>query len=139
LLLAAVAFYLLRKKKSASLPAPEIVIDPYEEAMEQLELLHRDKPEAKKYYSKLTDIFRLYIFRKKGILSLQKTTADLVLQLQDLNISKEQFDKLSQALRLSDFVKFAKYVPTGDDDRQCFEDIRNSIMAIEKSASNASL
>jgi hypothetical protein len=69
-------------------------------------------------------------------LSLQKTTADLILQLRDLHFSKEQFDKLSQALRLSDFVKFAKYVPTKDDDRNCFEEIKNSIMTIEKSESN---
>ena len=100
LLLAAIAVYLLQKKKPTALPAPEIKVDPFEEAMKQLEQLQRDKPEAKKYHSKLTDIFRLYVFRKKGILSLQKTTADLVLQLRDLHFSKEQFDKLSQALRL---------------------------------------
>ena len=135
LLLAVIAVYLLRKKKSAALPAPEIKIDPYEEAMKELEQLQRDKQEAKKYHSKLTDIFRLYIFRKKGILSLQKTTADLVLQLRDLNLSKEQFDKLSQALRLSDFVKFAKYVPTSEDDIAVFEDISNTIKTIEQSES----
>jgi LPXTG-motif cell wall-anchored protein len=139
LLLAAVAVYLLRKKKPVARPAPEIMIDPYEEAMKELEQLQRDKPEAKKYHSKLTDIFRLYIFRKKGILSLQKTTADLVLQLRDLNLNKEQFDKLSQALRLSDFVKFAKYVPTSDDDRNCFEEIKNSIITIEKTEAKSSV
>ncbi|HMK26382.1 MAG TPA: hypothetical protein VK483_10155 [Chitinophagaceae bacterium] len=135
LLLAAIAVYLLRKKKPAALPAQEIRTDPYEDAMKELEQLQRDKPEAKKYHSKLTDIFRLYVFRKKGILSLQKTTADLVLQLRDLNLNKEQFDKLSQALRLSDFVKFAKYVPTKDDDKNCFEEIKKSIMTLEKSES----
>jgi hypothetical protein len=132
ILLAAVVVYLLRKKKSALHHVPEVMIDPYGEAMKELEKLQRDKPEAKKYHSKLTDIFRLYIFRKKGILSLQKTTADLVLQLRDLNFNKEQFDKLSQALRLSDFVKFARYVPTGDDDRNCFEEIKKSIMTLEQ-------
>jgi len=137
LLLAAIVIYLLRKKKPVLVAAPEIVIDPYEEAIKELEQLQRDKPEAKKYHSKLTDIFRLYIFRKKGILPLQKTTADLVLQLRDLNLSKEQFDKLSQALRLSDFVKFAKYVPTQEDDKKTFEEIYNSIMTIEKSESNS--
>ena len=136
LLLAAAVVYLLRKKMPALLPpAREIMIDPYEEAMKQLDLLQRDKPEAKKYYSKLTDIFRLYVFRKKGILSLQKTTADLVLQLRDLDFSKEQSDKLSQALRLSDFVKFAKYVPGNEDDRLVFEVILNTIKIIEQSGS----
>jgi hypothetical protein len=135
LLLAAITVYLLRKKKPAPFHVPELVIDPYEEAMKQLEQLQKDKPEAKKYHSKLTDIFRLYIFRKKGILSLQKTTADLVLQLRDFNFSKEQLDKLSQALRLSDFVKFAKYAPTQEDDKKVFEDILNTIKIIEQSGS----
>lgn len=135
LLLAAVVIYLLRKKKPAPLPAPELMVDPFEEAMKQLEQLERDNPDAKKYHSGLTDIFRLYIFRKKGILSLQKTTADLILQLRDLNFSKEQFDKLSQALRLSDFVKFAKYIPSSDDDKLVFEVISNTIKIIEQSGS----
>lgn len=132
LLLTAIAVYLLRKKRPAPLPAPKVMIDPYEEAMKQLELLQKDKPDAKKYHSKLTDVFRLYVFRKKGILSLQKTTADLVLQLRDLNLSKEQFDKLSQALRLSDFVKFAKYIPSAEDDKSTFDVIKNSIKEIEQ-------
>lgn len=135
LLLIAIAVYLLRKKKPATVALPKIEIDPYKEAMQQLEQLQKEKPEAKNYHSRLTDIFRLYVFRKKGILSLQKTTADLVLQLRDLDLNKEQFDKLSQALRLSDFVKFAKYVPSNDDDRNCFEEIKKSIITLEKSES----
>jgi len=132
LLLATVSIYLLRKKKPVTLPAPGVVVDPYEEAMKQLELLQKDKPDAKKYHSKLTDIFRLYVFRKKGILSLQKTTTDLVLQLRELNISKEQFYNLSQALRVSDFVKFARYIPTHEDDTAVFEVILNTIKIIEQ-------
>jgi hypothetical protein len=65
-------------------------------------------------------------------LSLQKTTDDLVIQLKSLNLSKEQFDKLSQSLRLSDFVKFAKYIPGKEDDSNSFNEIRNAIITIEK-------
>ncbi len=133
LLLGLVWLYLQRKKKPEPVVASKVVINPYDEAMKQLEQLERDKPAAKLYYSKLTDIFRLYIFRKKGILSLQKTTDDLVVQLKSLNLNKEQFDKLSQSLRLSDFVKFAKYIPSDDDTRTSFEEIKNTIVIIEKS------
>ena len=132
LLLALLLFYLLKKKKPAPVSVRKVSINPYEEAMKQLEQLHREKPETKLYYSKLTDIFRLYIFQKKGILSLQKTTDDLVIQLKSLNLGKEQFDKLSQSLRLSDFVKFAKYIPSADDDSNSFNEIRNAIITIEK-------
>ena len=135
LLLASVAVYLLRKKKPAPHHAQDVMIDPYEEAMQQLGQLQKDKPEFKKYHSTLTDIFRLYVFRKKGILSLQKTTADLVLQLKELNFTKEQYDKLFQALRLSDFVKFAKYIPSNEDDNSVFEIILNTIKIIEQPGS----
>ena len=133
LLLGILLYYLARKKKPVPVSAPKAVINPYEEAMKQLEQLQREKPEAKQYYSRLTDIFRLYIFRKKGILSLQKTTDDMVLQLQNLNMDKEQFDKLAQSLRLSDFVKFAKYIPTSEDDKSTFAEIKKAIITIEKS------
>jgi hypothetical protein len=135
LLLMVVVVYLLRKKRPVPVASAKAETDPYKEAIQQLEQLQRDKPDSKKYHSRLTDIFRLYIFRKKGILSLQKTTTDLVLQLKDLNISKEQFDKLSQALRLSDFVKFAKYISSSEDDKTVFEVILSTIKNIEQSGS----
>jgi LPXTG-motif cell wall-anchored protein len=139
LLLGLLLFYLLKKKKPVPVSMPKVIINPYEEAMKQLQQLQKQKPEAKQYYSKLTDIFRLYIFQKKGILSLQKTTDDLVIQLKSLNLNKEQFDKLSQSLRLGDFVKFAKYIPGNEDDSNAFNEIRNAIMTIEKMEAKAPL
>lgn len=139
LLLLLLLIYFLRKKRPEPVSVPKLTINPYEEAMKQLEQLQKDKPDSKNYYSILTDIFRLYIFRKKGILSLQKTTDDLILRLRDMSLEKEQFNKLSQSLRLSDFVKFAKYTPSVDDDTNCFRDIKNSIIIIEKSGSDSSL
>ena len=132
LLLAALLYFLLKKKKPQSSEAKKANINPYEEAMNGLEQLQRNKPVAKEYYSKLIDIFRLYVFRKKGLLSLQKTTDDLIVQLRDLDLSKDQYDKLAQSLRLGDFVKFAKYIPSADDDRNSLEEIKKSIVTIEK-------
>jgi hypothetical protein len=139
LFLTAVAYYLLRKKKIVPVPVAAVVVDPYKEAILQLELLQKEKPLPKIFHTRLIDLFRLYVFRKKGISSLQKTTADLVLQLKNLNFTKEHFEKLFQALRLSDFVKFAKYIPTEADDMNSFNEIKSSIMTIEKSEANSSL
>ncbi len=124
--------YLLTKKKPVPVAAPKAVINPYEEAMKQIAAIERNKPEVKQYYSELTDVFRLYIFQKKGILSLQKTMDDMVIQLKGLNMGKERFDQLSQALRLSDFVKFAKYIPGPEDDRMILDTIKKSIEEIEQ-------
>jgi hypothetical protein len=132
LLLVLLLTWLLRRKKPVRMIKPAVVVDPFEEAMKRLAQLQKEKPDPKNYYSTLTDIFRLYIFRKKGILSLQKTTGDLVVRLRDLGLEKEQFNKLSQSLQLADFVKFAKYIPTPEDDKQAFENIGRSIEVIEQ-------
>jgi hypothetical protein len=131
LLIILLLVYLLRKKKPVP-PPPIILIDPYVEAMKQLEKLQQEKPDSKQYYSRLVDIFRVYVREKKGIHSLQKTTDDLVVQLRGIPIAKEQFERLSQALRLSDFVKFAKYIPGNEDDRDIFETIKQTISEIEQ-------
>lgn len=135
LLLAIVIFYLLRKKKPLPVRQQENKIDPYHDAMNRLEELQRSAADSKLYHSKLTDIFRLYILQKKGVLSLQKTTDDLVLQLKNIGLPKEDFEKLSQALRLNDFVKFAKYNPSIEDSGICFNTIIKSIKLIEQSDS----
>jgi hypothetical protein len=131
LLVILIVVLLLRKKKPVIVPAAAVV-NPYDEAMDQLGRLQNENLDRKQYYSRLVDIFRVYVFRKKDIHSLQKTTDDLVVQLRSVQISKERFEKLSQALRLSDFVKFAKYVPTAEDDRFVFDTIKESIADIEK-------
>jgi hypothetical protein len=125
-------FYLFRKKKMIPATIQAVVIHPYQEAMKSLREIEKGKIDAKQFHSILTEIFRLYIYRKKGILSLQKTTDDLVVQLNEMNMSKDQFTLLAQSLRLSDFVKFAKYIPLDEDDRFAFETIKKSIDEIEK-------
>jgi hypothetical protein len=131
LLIALVLIYLLRKKKPVVVAAAP-VIDPYEEAMSQLDKLQQQAPGQKEYYSRLVDIFRVYIYKRKDMRSLQKTTDDLVVQLRALPIAREQFENLSQALRLGDFVKFAKYNASGEDDKFVFDTIKKSIHDIEQ-------
>jgi len=130
-LLAVAVYFLARKKKPAVLPA--VSIDAYDEAKKQLAALEKENADARMFYTKLVDIFRLYVLRKKGIASLQKTTDDLVLQLRSLNLPEENYRTLAQALRLSDFVKFAKYQPTDLDNKASFLTIKNSIAIIESS------
>jgi hypothetical protein len=124
---------LLRKKKKPVVQIAAPPPDPFKIAMEQMESLLRKKPETKEYYSALVDIFRVFVLDKTGIHSLQNTTDDLVSQMRSLNIPKDQFERLGQSLRLSDFVKFAKYVPSPDDDRNVFDTIKNTIVFLNSS------
>jgi LPXTG-motif cell wall-anchored protein len=132
ILLLLLLILLFRKKKK---PVAQVVVqlfDPYKDAIEKLERLQREKPGAKEYYSRLVDIFRGYIDAKKGIHSLKATADDLVMKLKDLSLPKEQYDQLTQSLRLADFVKFAKYVPAIDEDKNVFTVIYRSIQQIEQ-------
>lgn len=140
LLLLALLIYLLRRKQpKAAIVKTEAPVNAYEEAIRQMEQLQRNKPAVKEYYSQMVDVFRQYVFRRKNIHSLQKTTDDLVVQLKEIGLDKNNFDQLSQALRLSDWVKFAKYQPAGNDDDGFYQAIRESIISIEKNSSPISI
>jgi hypothetical protein len=106
-------------------------ISAYEEAMKSLdELKSRRLPETgqlKPYYTGLNDILRLFVSRKLQIATMEKTNEELIMQLKGLNIPNEQFSLLVQALRMSDFVKFAKYRPDEEENHRNFEIIKSSI------------
>ena len=130
--LLAFILYLVFRRKPKDRSSPEVVINPYERAKKQMDALQRNKPPAKMYYSELADIFRVYVADKRAIQSLQHTTDDLVLQMGSLYPGNAIVEKLAQALRLADFVKFAKYVPTADDDRMAWDAVSNAIDEIER-------
>ncbi|HPN60486.1 MAG TPA: hypothetical protein PLU11_14960 [Chitinophagaceae bacterium] len=108
------------------------VISPLDEALDGLQKLKSANAETKLFHTRLADIFRMYVYRKKGLLSLQKTTDDLVVQLRELGLSKAEFDELAQVLRLGDFVKFARFIPSATDNEKAFETIKKSIEKIEQ-------
>jgi hypothetical protein len=58
---------------------------------------------------------------------MTKTNEELILQLKQSDISKDQFSQLAQALRMSDFVKFAKYTPGTSDNEISFNIIKSSV------------
>lgn len=124
---------LLRRKRKPEVQVVEVPPDPYQTALEELQKLKSEKSDdAKQYYSRLVDIFRVYVAEKKSVHSLQATSDDLVIQLKALGMEKASYDQLVQALRQADFVKFAKFVPAPEDDNHAFETIYRSIQQIEQ-------
>ncbi len=132
--------YFLRRKKPAPKPVLEPVskLTPIEEAMQRLDELRKEdlirKGEVKSYYTRLNDILRWYVSRKFGISSLEKTNDELVMQLRDTRLSHPDYTLLAQALRMADFVKFAKYTPSTEDQEEAFQVIKNSISKLEAAA-----
>lgn len=73
-------------------------------------------PERQKaFYSGVTDALREYISKRYGIGALEMTTAELFDEMKDVDLSSEQLDELHDLFVRADFVKFAKYVASDED------------------------
>ena len=124
--------FLFRRKKKPVPVIPEVpTIAPLDEALSALKKLQSADLEVKQFHTRLADIFRLYIYRKKGMLSLQETTDELILQVSELGLERAIQDELAQALRLSDFVKFAKFVPAKEENEKALLTIKRSMERID--------
>jgi hypothetical protein len=107
------------------------VISPYDEAMGALNNLKNQdlikNGQVKLYYTQLNDIFKKFVLRKMQMSIMSKTNDELILRLRRSEIAREKYSQLAETLRMSDFVKFAKYVPGQTDNDNSFNVIRSSI------------
>jgi hypothetical protein len=67
-----------------------------------------------------------------GIASLSETSEELIAQIRRLSLLQQQLTDLAEALRMSDFVKFAKYQPDLVDSVSHYQIIRAAIQEIEE-------
>jgi hypothetical protein len=127
---------LLKKGSGVGAMAPRL--SPYEEAVRQLDELQKqnaaENGPVKVYYTRLNDILRQFILRRLGIASLVETNEELIRKLRQLPIAPEEFTRLADTLRMSDFVKFAKYQPGVSDNEQNFTVIRSAVGTLEELA-----
>jgi len=133
LLSLALVIYFIRGKRSIVEAGDQPVSkwSPYEEAVRSLTELKEqrlpEKGQVKLYYTRLNDILRLFVMRKLRMASMEKTNEELILQLRQVNISPQQFSQLTEALRMSDYVKFAKFQPGENDNKRNFDIIETSV------------
>ncbi|HUR09918.1 MAG TPA: BatD family protein [Flavitalea sp.] len=131
-----VLVFLMRKKKSVSvIPIKEVpLLSPYDEAMRALEELKRRgwpvNGEVKNYYTRLNAILREFLFRKMNIRTAEKTNEELLREMQGMNFSRESFTQIADALRMSDFVKFAKYQPGVEQNQANYQIIESAIRIV---------
>lgn len=128
--------WLTRKKKNrpAQVSSAVPLLTPFEEAMASLRALDRQgvgTGQEKIFYSLLNDVLRTYLFRKYTISTAERTNGELIAQLASLGLNQEEFSRVAQALRIMDFVKFARYVPATNENGLNLEIVRSSIKKLE--------
>ena len=133
--------YLYFKKKKQEAPAKAVShLSPFDEAMAALKNLAQfnlqDAAEIKLYHIKLADIFKNYIGRKQGKNLFNKTAGDLLINMMEVNLPAENISDLATALRCTDAVKFAKYLPLPDQSEDALQKIKKTIELTERTTSN---
>lgn len=128
ILIGAIIFFLLysikRKKNNQPLfSRPQKPKEPaHVVALRELDRIKSEKiwqqGKTKRYYSELSDTLRTYIEDRFEIHAMEQVTDEILesFRSQKNLLSEKTFANLSQILRLSDLVKFAKYTPLPDDD-----------------------
>lgn len=146
LLLAALIFalvYYLRKRKKSEpvfVLKPKIVISPHEAALAALERLRMQKlwqtGRVKEFHTELTEILRRYIEERFGLPALERTTAEIVGDLETHGgTNPATREKLRRVLERADLVKFAKAQPLPAEHEASLDDgvafIQETIPATE--------
>lgn len=130
-LILALAYYWWKNRRARPVVAKPVSRGAaYEEAMKALAALKQDnlleKGEMKKYYTRLYDIYRVYLEGVTGMSTVHKTTDDLLLIMKPM-LSGQMMSSAAEVLRIADAVKFAKYIPPREEGSRSMENIRQSI------------
>ena len=131
-----ITIYLLwrKNKKVVVVKQPVPLLGPYDEAMQALDTLIINgwpaNGDVKNYYTRLNEILRKFIFRKLNISTLEKTNEELLQELRGLDIPAASYSGIVTALRMTDFVKFAKYQPQTEDNKNNFTIIQSAIRIV---------
>lgn len=116
LLAVGVLLYLRRREQPPPPPPPPRKVAAHLLALEQLEALKKRKlwqqGAVKEYHSELTRILREYLEQRYNIIALERTTGEIIQQLQPkLDMDTAMKGQLRDLLQTADLVKFAKAQP----------------------------
>lgn len=113
----------LRKGKLPLIPTRK-PIPPYQVAMQALQQLQTqhlcERGEEKEYYTKLTEILRVYLYNRFGINAMEMTSSQIIDSVRTNEDAKTSESLMKEILETADFVKFAKVRPLPDDNTRAF-------------------
>jgi hypothetical protein len=123
LLLAIIAYLVWRfrsKNKKTTSPIPvKSNLSAYDEAMLELKKLQQfdfsDPSSIKLVHTRVAEILKHYLSRRENNNYLNNTTSDILVVLTDIGVNQTKLSGVAGALRCGDAVKFAKYLPAGEE------------------------
>lgn len=141
LIVAFVYFVFIRKKKFPFLQTQK-KLPPFDRAIQDLKELQNSKyliqSQHKEYYTRLTDIVKVYLEEEVHILAKESTTDELLTKINllqekgKLNLNQETITNLKRVLQTADLVKFAKNKPSDDNAEYDRETIENVVIKTQE-------
>lgn len=126
IVLAAVIYLIAnRKRKEKAEQTKALPTEPpHLKAIRELEALHNQKiwqnNKHKLYYTRLTDILREYLLGRYEIRALEMTSDEIMDAVKGITLSAKNSADLNKILRLADYVKFAKHIPTPEENEEAY-------------------
>ena len=141
LLIIVILLYRYFKKRKKLKPAiSSSNLSPVDEAMMELKKLAQYNlymaGEIKLFHTGLAAVFKNYLGRKLAKNLVNETTGDLLISIKKYIMQPEDISKLATALRCTDAVKFARYLPQPDESNDCLQKIKETIILTEQQTTN---
>lgn len=117
----AIIFFFIRlwkrwRERRSFFTEPSIPDSPYIAALKELETIRNERlwqnNQMKLYYTRITDVLRVYIEARFALQAMEKTSAEILHELRSKEIEDSEYNSLKELLEVADLVKFAKYVAT---------------------------
>lgn len=123
--------YIRKHKTTNTQPIPQKNIPPHERALIELDRIKTEKiwhkGRTKEYYTQLTDVLRTYIDERFHIDAMEMTTTELMHEIKKTKEIQPIIKELKTTLDTADLVKFAKYIPTPDDNEKALSDAYRTV------------
>lgn len=104
-------------------PIPSIA--PHVRAIKDLETLHNQKlwqsGKTKTYFTRLTDIIRIYLNGRYGINAMEMTSDEIMKAVGSISLSERNRTDLLNILLTADLVKFAKHTPSPEKNDSLYD------------------
>jgi hypothetical protein len=129
----------LNKPKPKPISAPSLVVEEPADlvALKELEELNKKKDwktieGIKDFHEEISIIIRRYIQNRFKVQALEKTSGEVLTDIRKEEIDKDLYKGLNQLLVLSDYVKFAKYKPSAEENELS---LKNSFAFVNRTKS----
>jgi hypothetical protein len=134
-------YYYFRRRKDRWLLSALPQRPPQDLALIELRKLEDEKlwqrGLVKPYYTRVTEIVRRYIEGRFEVMALEMTTVEVMHNVREIAMSSEVRETLSVFLNEADFVKFAKYQPTPQENeaelKMAFDIVQGTNPVVEPS------